>query len=201
MQINHKKLYIAPLALSLCATLMLTACNKSQDVAEEAKVDIEQTAPLQAGEDVADANIAVPADTSVIPADAPNIVINKIAQSNTDTPDAENSNASVTSNTDFIAGTPEATLMQALNTLYYGKASDAAQYYDVQGIPNFAQELEKTQPTFQQTVRQIVLKNITYNEDKTQATLTGLLYLVNNEEGNDASFTLHKEHGTWKISG
>src|SRR5690606_8108932 len=53
-------------------------------------------------------------------------------------------------------GTPEDTVKQALNTLYFGDAKDAVRYYDVDMV-DFADELAKTQSAFQQTVEAVTL--------------------------------------------
>ncbi|MGB6926572.1 hypothetical protein, partial [Psychrobacter sp.] len=59
------------------------------------------------------------------------------------------------------AGTPEDTVKQALNSLYYGDVKDAASYYQVD-MANFEEELANTQSAFQQTVDGVTITDTKY---------------------------------------
>ena len=98
------------------------------------------------------------------------------------------------------AGTPEDTVKQALNTLYYGDVKQAATYYKVD-LANFEQELAKTQYAFQQTVEGVTITNTSYNEDNTRATIDGELMLKGQKQPAPLSYELQKVDGKWKILG
>ncbi len=98
------------------------------------------------------------------------------------------------------AGTPEDTVKQAFDTLYYGDVKKAATYYKVD-IANFEQELAKAQYTFQQTVEGITITDTTYNDDKTRATIEGELMLKGQKQPAPLSYELQKINGKWKILG
>lgn len=97
-------------------------------------------------------------------------------------------------------GTPEDTLKQALDTLYFGDAKDAVRYYDVDMV-DFADELAKTQSAFQQTVEGVTLLDTQYNEDKTLATINGEIRLKGQSNPAPLAYQLKKVKGQWKILG
>ena len=97
-------------------------------------------------------------------------------------------------------GTPEDTVKQALNSLYYGDVKDAAAYYQVD-MANFEEELANTQSAFQQTVEGVTITDTTYNDDKTRATITGELMLKGQSEPAPLTYQLQKIEGQWKILG
>lgn len=97
-------------------------------------------------------------------------------------------------------GTPEDTVKQALNTLYFGDAKDAVRYYDVDMV-DFADELAKTQSAFQQTVEAVTLLGTQYNEDKTLATINGEIRLKGQSKLAPLAYQLKKIKGQWKILG
>ena len=97
-------------------------------------------------------------------------------------------------------GTPEDTVKQALNTLYFGDAKDAVRYYDVDMV-DFADELAKTQSAFQQTVEAVTLLGTQYNEDKTLATINGEIRLKGQSKPAPLAYQLKKVKGQWKILG
>ena len=97
-------------------------------------------------------------------------------------------------------GTPEDTLKQALDTLYFGDAKDAVRYYDVDMV-DFADELAKTQSAFQQTVEGVTLLGTQYNEDKTLATINGEIRLKGQSKPAPLAYQLKKVKGQWKILG
>ncbi|PLT22893.1 hypothetical protein [Psychrobacter sp. MES7-P7E] len=98
------------------------------------------------------------------------------------------------------AGTPEDTVKQALNSLYYGDVKDAASYYQVD-MANFEEELANTQSAFQQTVDGVTITDTKYNDDKTRATITGELMLKGQNEPAPLTYQLQKIKGQWKILG
>lgn len=97
-------------------------------------------------------------------------------------------------------GTPEDTVKQALNSLYYGDVKDAASYYQVD-MANFEEELANTQSAFQQTVEGVTITDTKYNDDKTRATITGELMLKGQSEPAPLTYQLQKIEGQWKILG
>lgn len=98
------------------------------------------------------------------------------------------------------ADTPEDTVKQALNSLYYGDVKDAASYYQVD-MANFEEELANTQSAFQQTVDGVTITDTKYNDDKTRATITGELMLKGQSEPAPLTYQLQKIEGQWKILG
>lgn len=98
------------------------------------------------------------------------------------------------------AGTPEDTVKQALDSLYYGDVKEAAKYYKVD-MANFEEELAKTQYAFQQTVDGVTITDTKYNDDKTRATITGELMLKGQSAPAPLTYELQKIEGQWKILG
>ncbi|MEN6669298.1 hypothetical protein AAJP47_02865 [Psychrobacter sp. B38] len=98
------------------------------------------------------------------------------------------------------AGTPEDTVKQALDSLYYGDVKQAATYYKVD-MANFEQELAKTQSAFQQTVDGVTITDTNYNDDKTRATIVGELMLKGQSDPAPLTYELQKIGGQWKILG
>lgn len=98
------------------------------------------------------------------------------------------------------AGTPEDTVKQALDSLYYGEVKEAVKYYKVD-MANFEEELAKTQYAFQQTVDGVTITDTKYNDDKTRATITGELMLKGQSEPAPLTYQLQKIEGQWKILG
>ena len=168
------------LGASLVMILTLTACQHTTP-ANQAVI------PAQAQQHNTAAANPLSADTSMIPMDAANIVINKLA--------AENSNHNA-----FLKNSPEATLMQALNTLYYGNVAQALVYFD-KNTPNLEQKLNKFQPLFKQYAKQVVLTEVDYCADKTTATLKSQVYVSISSSPKDAEFKLQQDsQGVWKIT-
>lgn len=97
-------------------------------------------------------------------------------------------------------GTPEDTVKQALDSLYYGDAKQAATYYKVD-MANFEEELAKTQSAFQQTVDGVTFTDTKYSDNKTRATITGELMLRGQSEPTSLTYELQKIEGKWKILG
>lgn len=97
-------------------------------------------------------------------------------------------------------GTPEDTIKQALDSLYYGDVKEAANYYKVD-MANFEEELAKTQYAFQQTVDGVTITDTKYSDDKTRATITGELMLKGQSAPAPLTYELQKIEGQWKILG
>ena len=97
-------------------------------------------------------------------------------------------------------GTPEDTVKQALDSLYYGDAKQAATYYKVD-MANFEEELAKTQSAFQQTVDGVTFTDTKYSDNRTRATITGELMLRGQSEPASLTYELQKIEGKWKILG
>lgn len=97
-------------------------------------------------------------------------------------------------------GTPEDTVKQALDSLYYGDVKEAANYYKVD-MANFEEELAKTQYAFQQTVDGVTITDTKYSDDKTRATITGELMLKGQSAPAPLTYELQKIEGQWKILG
>ena len=98
------------------------------------------------------------------------------------------------------AGTPEDTVKQALDSLYYGEVKEAVRYYKVD-MANFEEELAKTQYAFQQTVDGVTITDTQYNDDKTRATIIGELMLKGQSAPAPLTYQLQKIEGQWKILG
>ena len=98
------------------------------------------------------------------------------------------------------AGTPEDTVKQALDSLYYGEVKEAVKYYKVD-MANFEEELAKTQYAFQQTVDGVTITDTQYNDDKTRATIIGELMLKGQSAPAPLTYQLQKIEGQWKILG
>lgn len=97
-------------------------------------------------------------------------------------------------------GTPEDTVKQALNTLYYGDVEDAVGYYRVD-MDNFETELANTQSAFRQTVESVTITNTQYSVDRIRATITGELKLKGQSEPTPLTYQLRKVGSEWKILG
>ena len=98
------------------------------------------------------------------------------------------------------AGTPEDTVKQALDILYYGEVKEAVKYYKVD-MANFEEELAKTQYAFQQTVDSVTITDTKYSDDKTRATIIGELMLKGQTAPAPLTYELQKIEGQWKILG
>ena len=98
------------------------------------------------------------------------------------------------------AGTPEHTVKQALDSLYYGEVKEAVKYYKVD-MANFEEELAKTQYAFQQTVDGVTITDTKYSDDKTRATIIGELMLKGQSAPAPLTYELQKIEGQWKILG
>jgi len=98
------------------------------------------------------------------------------------------------------AGTPEDTVKQALDSLYYGEVKEAVKYYKVD-MANFEEELAKTQYAFQQTVDGVTITDTQYSDDKTRATIIGELLLKGQSAPAPLTYELQKIEGQWKILG
>lgn len=182
------------IAMLLSSSLLITACSSDNDVNEIDAAD--------AITDTVDANNAVAnkSNTSLTTKEQPDASIEAIEPEVTTTNNVINPEQTSLVNNPTQAGTPEDTVKQALDTLYYGNVKEAATYYQVD-IANFEQELAKTQYAFQQTVEGVTITDTTYNDDKTRATIDGELMLKNQKQPAPLSYELQKIDGKWKILG
>ena len=200
----------------LGAVLLLTGCNKdanSRDADDKTEEIVstqdntiaEKNTDTKPVTDVTTASDAIVSDTSEV----------KTADVSTDTNTSTSNEETVSKTISPIAaatkqpslltnptekGTAEDTVKLALDTLYYGDAQKAASYYQVD-MENFAEELKKTQFTFQQTVESVTITNTKYNKDKTRATVTGELKLKEQNDPAPLTYELQKIKGNWKILG
>ncbi len=188
----------------LCATgivstgLLVSGCSNSNDN----DVDTENAAAVETSDTnasaqttTADSNDATDAAQTIANAeDATATASNTINPAAT----ADQQPSLLTNPTQ--AGTPEDTVKQALDSLYYGDVKKAAGYYQVE-MANFEQELANTQSAFQQTVDGVTITDTTYNDDKTRATITGELRLKGQTEPAPLTYELQKIAGQWKILG
>lgn len=193
-----------PLTLVSCvltASLLMTACSDNDGSKSDADVNantgdstepvavenpdgpVEEAAALNADEPI---NDSVENETSM-----PSSNINPMTT-------APEQPSLVTNPTE--PGTPEDTVKQALNTLYYGDVEDAVDYYKVD-MANFEQELANTQSAFQQTVESVTITNTQYSVDKLRVTITGELKLKGQSEPAPLTYELRKVNGQWKILG
>ena len=177
------KLYV--LSTIFFTTVSLTACQNTTPLNQTTVNTTQQTQKVQ--QQSTSDNMAVSADSSMIPMDAANIVLNQL-------------NVDDAKTNFFLKGSPEATLMQALNTLYYADIAKALVYFD-NNTPNLTQKLTKFQPLFQQYGRQVVLTQADYNADKTQVKMQSQVYLSISSTPKEAEFKLIKQDdGSWKVS-
>lgn len=182
----------------LSTGLLLSGCSNNDTV--EPEVDTENTAAVTANN----------TDNQAPTVSADNTVENEtIADPVTDEAIIDNDDLSpVASSTEqkslvtnpTQSGTPEDTVKQALDSLYYGDAKKAAKYYKVD-MANFEEELAKTQSAFRQTVDGVTITETKYNEDKTRATIVGELMLKGQSEPAPLTYELQKIAGQWKILG
>ncbi|MGP4714071.1 MULTISPECIES: nuclear transport factor 2 family protein [unclassified Psychrobacter] len=188
------KLQRLPYTLMLSSSLILSACSNSDpdNIAIDADdvpvvVDDAVTTDTAVLEDNALGDMATASDQTSMPspsaipapplADQPSIVTNMTEPNS-----------------------PEDTVKQALNTLYYGDVEDAVGYYQVD-MANFEQELANTQSAFQQTVDSVTITDTQYSEDDTVATIEGELMIKGQSEPAPLTYQLKKVNGQWKILG
>ena len=201
-----------PLVLAtglLTASLLLTGCsnndsnevqisedNSEQTVVTNSNGPVEEAVAARDDGIMAD-DAATDDDTLVLDSDATNET--SMPSSNiTPVTTAPDQPSLVTNPTE--PNTPEDTVKQALDTLYYGDVEDAVGYYQVD-MANFEQELANTQSAFQQTVESVTITDTQYNADNTKATITGELRLKGQDEPAPLTYQLRKVNGQWKILG
>lgn len=192
------------LATGLLATsLLLSGCSNNDST--------QTAAPKDNNEQIVVANSngpveeAVAANTQGVVADDNEPVSTDLAADTSMTNDTIRPMATASESPSLVTnptepGTPEDTVKQALNTLYYGDAKEAADYYQVD-MANFEAELANTQSAFQQTVESVTMTNTQYSVDKTRATITGELKLKGQSEPAPLAYELRKVKGQWKILG
>ncbi|WP_201575569.1 hypothetical protein [Psychrobacter sp. H8-1] len=212
-QVKSQRLPIIFAAGVLSSGLLLSACSNNDNIETEATVETNNAAAV-----VEDSENDAAAQVETLDDDAAgDAQIADATDTDTDT-DLENIENETTITSDNInpmtstdkqpslvtnptqAGTPEDTVKQALDSLYYGDAKKSASYYEVD-MANFEQELANTQSAFQQTVDAVTITDTTYNDDKTRATITGELMLKGQSAPAPLTYELQKIDGKWKILG
>lgn len=196
----------------LSTGLLLSACSNNDSVETEAAANTasstENTATVAetSENDVAANDVAAQAEVGNTDNAAESKQITDSAEEET-TINSDNINPVTSSATQKSlvtnptqAGTPEDTVKQALDNLYYGDVKKAVQYYKVD-MANFEEELAKTQSAFQQTVDGVTITDTKYNDDKTRATITGELRLKGQSEPAPLTYELQKVDNQWKILG
>ncbi|MGM8884738.1 hypothetical protein ACS8FD_02230 [Psychrobacter sp. 1U2] len=187
----------------LTASLVFTGCSNNDSADVEATEDnSEQTVVANTNGPVEEA-VAAKAD-GVVADDEP-VSADQVADE-TSMPSSNINPATTTPDQPSLVtnptepNTPEDTVKQALNTLYYGDVEDAVGYYQVD-MANFEQELGNTQSAFQQTVESVTITKTQYSVDNTKATITGELRLKGQSEPAPLTYQLRKVNGQWKILG
>ncbi len=204
-QVKSQRLPIIFAAGVLSSGLLLSACNNNDNIETEATVETSNAAAVvEDSENDAAAENAQIADADADDTDADTDLEN-IENETTITSDNINPITSTDKQPSLVtnptqAGTPEDTVKQALDSLYYGDAKKSASYYEVD-MANFEQELANTQSAFQQTVDAVTITDTTYNDDKTRATITGELMLKGQSAPAPLTYELQKIDGKWKILG
>ena len=186
------------LATGILSTgLLLSGCSNNESADTQATADSEDTAAaVDTSDDVTlDNDMADQVETTDSRSETGEVT--DAAEDNAAI-DSTKQKSLVTNPTQ--TGTPEDTVKQALNSLYYGDVKDAAAYYQVD-MANFEEELANTQSAFQQTVEGVTITDTTYNDDKTRATITGELMLKGQSEPAPLTYQLQKIKGQWKILG
>ncbi len=190
----------------LSTGLLLNGCSNNESADTQATADSEDTAAtVETSEDVTlnsdmadqEENTDSSGETGKVTDGAEDKTTIDSDNINPATPTTEQKSL-VTNPTQ--AGTPEDTVKQALNSLYYGDVKDAVAYYQVD-MANFEEELANTQSAFQQTVDGVTITDTKYNDDKTRATITGELMLKGQSEPAPLTYQLQKIEGQWKILG
>ena len=96
------------------------------------------------------------------------------------------------------AGTPEATVKNAMDAMMNGTAKEASRYYQVD-IPDFDKVLAEQQPQVQQQLKQLSLEPTIYNKDKTKAFIVGKMTTNASPTPQTMSYKLVKVKNEWKL--
>lgn len=201
MRTKTLKLLSLLMASLLSTGLLLSGCssNDVDEVSTEGN-SADTVANKQKADSATDSSSNSTEESVAAPNSAPSDATTDQAVSDVTNPALATGEQPSLVNNPTEAGTPEDTVKQALNTLYYGDVKQAATYYKVD-LANFEQELAKTQYAFQQTVEGVTITNTSYNEDKTRATIDGELMLKGQKQPAPLSYELQKVDGKWKILG
>lgn len=201
MRTKTLKLLSLLIASLLSTGLLLSGCssNDVDEVSTEGN-SADTVANKQKADSATDSSSNSTEESVAAPNSAPSDATTDQAVSDVTNPALATGEQPSLVNNPTEAGTPEDTVKQALNTLYYGDVKQAATYYKVD-LANFEQELAKTQYAFQQTVEGVTITNTSYNEDKTRATIDGELMLKGQKQPAPLSYELQKVDGKWKILG
>ena len=188
----------------LTASLLITGCSKN-DSAETATIeDTTESASVENTSAPVEETVAANADGITNVGNDGNKTQNAASETsmpspNSDTPTLAAEQPSIVTNP-TEPGTPEDTVKQALNTLYYGDVEDAVGYYRVE-MDDFEQQLANTQSAFQQTVESVTITNTQYSVDRIRATIIGELKLKGQSEPTPLTYQLRKVGKEWKILG
>ncbi len=180
----------------LTASLLLSGCSNNDSVETATPEDTTESASVE--------NTSAPVEEAVV-ANTDDKTQNAAA-SETSMPSPDSSTPTLAANQPSIVtnptelGTPEDTVKQALNTLYYGDVEDAVGYYRVE-MDDFEQQLANTQSAFQQTVESVTITNTQYSVDRIRATIIGELKLKGQSEPTPLTYQLRKVGKEWKILG
>ena len=186
------------LATGILSTgLLISGCSNNESADTQATADSEDTAAAVDTSDDVTLNNDMADQVETTDSNSETGEVTDAAEDNAAI-DSTKQKSLVTNPTQ--TGTPEDTVKQALNSLYYGDVKDAAAYYQVD-MANFEEELANTQSAFQQTVEGVTITDTTYNDDKTRATITGELMLKGQSEPAPLTYQLQKIKGQWKILG
>lgn len=185
----------------LTASILITGCSNN-DSAQTASIE-DTTKSATAANTSAPIAEAVTANADGVIVDESNIDYGNASETsmpslNSGTTLAANQPSLVTNPTE--PGTPEDTVKQALNTLYYGDVEDAVGYYRVE-MDDFETQLANTQSAFQQTVESVTITNTQYSVDGIRATIIGELKLKGQSEPAPLTYQLRKVGKEWKILG
>ena len=182
----------------LIASLFITGCSKNDTVETDVKAESTESVDTQDASsqtiNTVDEKALEKSATTEASAEP-----NTADTSNALNPAANSDQKSIVTNP-TEAGTPEDTVKQALNTLYYGDVKDAVGYYRVD-MENFEAELANTQSAFQQTVESVTITKTQYSVDRIRATITGELKLKGQSEPAPLVYQLRKVGSEWKILG
>lgn len=176
--------------LSIIGIVALSGCSDTLNAkkSSDSKVDIPKTPPLVAGISVSKSLYQQKYPTQDLKA--------QLSQQIEITPKS----SILTNEISIDQDTPEATLKKAIDTIYFGKAEEAAQYYQT-NIPNLANELKNTQKIFQQTIDSITIKDIKINEKKDEVILHCVLKMKHEKSPQASDFLLRRIDGKWLIIG
>lgn len=96
------------------------------------------------------------------------------------------------------AGTPEATVKNAMDAMMNGTAKQAASYYQVD-MPDFDKVLAEQQAQVKQQLTHLELEPTIYNNDKTKAFIVGKMTTTASPTPQTMKYKLVKVKNDWKL--